>query len=195
MTETQNSNSSKTNNNVTSLSQKNTTAVTTSTVAQTQDNKPSIAEQTKAAEAKKTAKKKTGNKKTAPKKSKKTMTSKVKKTANTKRQNTTQKEDVMTKTTRAANDQMEQFTQQAYQGFEQMSSFGKEMFDAMMECTSHYTAGTQELAKQGLQYSQEATENAVTSMKELMMCRSLNEFTEKQSKFAQRAPRAPCAIL
>lgn len=166
-----------------------TTSKTMSTPSKTATNKGTTS-------AKKTAKKKTkrrstkkttaaGSKKTAANTRKKTTAKKAgstKKTTTAKRQSNNPKEDIMTK---ATNKQFEQMTQQAYSGFEEAASFGKEFFDALTQSCNIATTGYQELVKQGMSASQETTEATVAAMKDMMTCRSLNELTEKQGQFAK----------
>lgn len=79
----------------------------------------------------------------------------------------------------------EQITKQTYQGFEQANEFSRELFDAMVQSTNIAASGYQELLKSMMGWSQESTEQTMASFKDLMSCRSLNEFTEKQNKLAQ----------
>tara|TARA_Y100001001_G_scaffold164509_1_gene196933 strand:- start:6 stop:731 length:726 start_codon:yes stop_codon:yes gene_type:complete len=79
----------------------------------------------------------------------------------------------------------EQITKQTYQGFEQANEFSRELFDAMVQSSNIAATGYQDLMQAMMGWSQESTEQTMASFKDLMSCRSLNEFTEKQNKLAQ----------
>jgi phasin family protein len=146
----------------------------------------------KATATKKTVAKKTKIKKAktpvskAKTKAKKAVTSpKAKaKAKTTAKQKPSIKEAIMATTNTTK--QYEQMSKQAYAGFEQMTTMGKEFFDAWVQCSNIATTGAQELFKENAANSQKAAEKASDMVKELMGCRSLNEFTEKHSQYTQQ---------
>ena len=177
-------------NKVVSITSQTTSAATTTTVSKPEAERTVI--KTTAVQPVKSVKKAQAPRKaskTAPKKlktKKKALAKKpAVKTAKRKVLSAKKEETKMAKTSNTVN--FEDYSKQAYQGFEQFSSVGKGFFDAWIQSSNIATTGAQELLKESLTASQQAAEIAMTNAKELMTCRSLNEFTEKQNTYAQDA--------
>ncbi|MAS88127.1 MAG: hypothetical protein CMH30_09170 [Micavibrio sp.] len=165
----------------------------TATTANQNTQNPTVAE-TASTAAKAPAKKATAQTKKAVKTAKKTR-SKAKKVAKKATKATKKLVNKTTSTigkattmsTKATQKQFDDFTQQAQEGFEQFSAFGKNFFEALIQSTTIASSGTQDLVKESMSASQQATEDAVNALKQMMTCRSLNELTEKQNAFAQES--------
>lgn len=176
-------------------SQGNATSTQVQRVSNQSEPKAKTSTKKKATASKKTVAKKTKIKKAktpvskAKKTAKKTVTSS--KTKTTAKAKTTAKQKPLLKeatmATTGTTKQYEQVSKQAYAGFEQMTTMGKEFFDAWVQCSNIATTGAQELLKENAANSQKAAEKASDMAKELMSCRSLNEFTEKHSQYTQQA--------
>jgi phasin family protein len=76
------------------------------------------------------------------------------------------------------NKQFEKITQDA-------ATIGQDQMDAVMKSTQVFQKGMEEIIKLATQIAQDAGEKQAAATKTLMSCKTLNEFTDAQSKLAQ----------
>ncbi len=127
---------------------------------------PAVPTKKKAASTQKKTQNKPKRKVTA-KTSVKTEPNKVKKTV-------TPKEDIMT----TANKQMEQMMQEA-------GNAQKEAYDTFMKAGNTFMKGMEEIMKVSMSQAQKTAEKNSQNMKKIMACKTVNEYTELQTKTAQ----------
>jgi len=76
------------------------------------------------------------------------------------------------------NKQFDQFTQDA-------AVMGQDQIDAVIKSSTIFQKGMEEIIKVASQIAQEAGEKQAAATKTLFSCKTLNEFTDAQSKLAQ----------
>lgn len=76
------------------------------------------------------------------------------------------------------NKQMEKMAQDA-------AILGQDQIDALMKSSTIFAKGMEEIIKTCVEISQEAGEKAQNAAKTVMSCKTLNEFTDVQTKLAQ----------
>lgn len=77
-----------------------------------------------------------------------------------------------------ANKQFDKLTQDA-------AVMGQDQVDAIVKSTTIFQKGMEEIIKVASQIAQEAGEKNAAAAKQLFSCKTLNEFTDAQSKLAQ----------
>jgi len=74
--------------------------------------------------------------------------------------------------------QFEKITQDA-------AAIGQDQMDAVMKSTTIFAKGMEDIMKTCMEIAQEAGEKSANATKTMMSCKTLNEFTEAQTKLAQ----------
>ena len=79
---------------------------------------------------------------------------------------------------KGTNKQFDQFTQDA-------AVMGQAQVDAIVKSSTIFTKGMEDIMKTVMEIAQEAGEKSQSVMKTVMSCKTLNEFTDVQTKLAQ----------
>lgn len=82
------------------------------------------------------------------------------------------------KTMNTTNKQFEKFTQDA-------ANAGQEQIEALVKSGTIFAKGMEDILKTCMNIAQSSTEKTQEAAKTIMACKTLNEFTEAQSKLAQ----------
>ena len=86
-----------------------------------------------------------------------------------------------------AQEQMEKMSKAANDQVEEISSFGRNGFDAWMKSTNVLFEGTGEMMKSWTSMTSKVRENNLNAVKELMACKTLSDITETSAKLAQES--------
>lgn len=76
------------------------------------------------------------------------------------------------------NKQFDKMTQDA-------AVMGQDQMDALMQCSTIFARGMEDILKTCMEIAQEAGEKSQNAAKTIMSCKTLNEFTDAQTKLAQ----------
>ena len=68
---------------------------------------------------------------------------------------------------------------------QEANAIGQEQMDALMKSTQIFTKGMEEIVKTCMDLAQNSAAKSQEAAQNMMACKTLNEFTEAQTKFAQ----------